>query len=102
MRFSGQSPRAQYPRAVDVGDSQQVQAHICFVDELLSDAGPDLENAIYVSYLENVFLGSEDPRYLMARTMLSNRLQTALTELEEHSKKIVACKARQDLNPDCK
>jgi hypothetical protein len=88
-------------RAVDRGDSQQVEDHICFVDELLSDAGPDLENAIYVSYLENVFLGSEDPRYLMARTMLSSRLQTALTELEEHWKKIAAWKALQDLNPDC-
>jgi hypothetical protein len=44
------------------------------------------------------FLGSEDPRYLIARTMLSNRLQTALTGLEEHWKKIGAWKAR---HPDC-
>ena len=88
-------------RAVDLGDSPQFQDHIRFVDELLSDAGPDLENAIYISYLENVFLGSEDPRYLIARAMLSNRLQTALTELEEHWKKIAAWKARQNLNPDC-
>jgi hypothetical protein len=30
---------------------------------------------------------------LIARAMLSNRLQTALTELEEHWKKITAWKA---------
>ena len=44
-------------RAVDLDDVHQVHAHLCFVDELLSDAGPDLENAVYVSYLENVFFG---------------------------------------------
>jgi hypothetical protein len=83
-------------RAVEVSDSHQVQAHIRFVDELLSDAGPDLENAVYVSYLQNVFLGSEDPRYMSARAMLSERLQTALTELEEHWKKVAEWKTRQD------
>ena len=83
-------------RAVDVGDSHQIQAHIGFVDELLSDAGPDLENAIYVSYLENVFLSSKDPRYMSARAMLSKRLETALAKLEEHWKKIAEWNMRQD------
>jgi hypothetical protein len=84
-------------RAVDLGDLRQVQAHIGFVDELFSDAGPDLENAVYVSYLENVFIRAEDRRYTLARTMLSNRLQTALTKLEEHWRKIAEWKGR----PDC-
>src|SRR5687768_17268322 len=61
-------------RGIDAGELDQVQAHIGFVDELLSDAGPDLENAVHVSYLENVFLGSENSRYVSARAMLSNRL----------------------------
>ncbi len=67
--------------AVDLGDLQQVQAHVGFVDELFSGAGPDLENAVYVSYFENVFLGGEDTRYILARTMLSKRHQNALAEI---------------------
>ncbi len=77
-------------KAIDSGDVQQVQKYLCFTDELLSDAGPDLENAVHVSYLENVFLGSNDARYLSARTMLSERLLRALRELEEHWQKIGA------------
>ena len=77
-------------KAIDSGDGQQVQEYLCFVDELFSDAGPDLENAVYVSYLEDVFLGSDDSRYLSARTMLSEQLRRALRELEEHWQKIAA------------
>ena len=42
------------------------------------------ENAIYVSYLENVFLGRDDERYRSARAALSDRLKAALTDLEQH------------------
>lgn len=82
-------------RAIDTGDLHEVQAQIRFVDELFSEAGPDLENAVYVSYLENVFLGSDNLRYVSAREMLSKRLQTALADLEEHWKKIGKWKTRQ-------
>jgi hypothetical protein len=75
-------------RAVEPGDSHEVEAHLRFVDEAFSDAGSDLENAVYVSYLENVFLWSEDTRYVSARSMLSKRLQIALTELEDHWEKL--------------
>ena len=75
-------------RTLDLGDTEETQAHLCFVDELWSNAGPDLLNAIYVSYLENVFLGSEDPRYVTARAMLSDRLRSALVEIEEHWRNI--------------
>jgi hypothetical protein len=84
-------------KAIELGDSHQIQAHLSFVDELFSDAASDLENAIYVSYLENVFLSSEDPHYVSARTTLSKRLQIALTELEDHWEKLAewaACQAR--------
>jgi hypothetical protein len=70
--------------AISLGDFPQVRAHLCFVDELFSAAGSGLENAIYVSYLENIFLGSEDARVASARAMLSERLAAALVELEEH------------------
>jgi hypothetical protein len=84
-------------RAIDSGDAGEVQAHVGFVDWLLSDARPDLENAIRVSYLENVFLDSEDPRYVSARAKLSKRLQTTLTELEEHWRRIAEWKSRQPM-----
>jgi len=84
-------------RAIDFAEFEEVQLHLGFVDELLSNAAPDLENAIYVSYLENVFLGLEDRRYLTARGMLSGRMQTALAELEDHWGKVAKwTKQRQD------
>ncbi|HKA01824.1 MAG TPA: hypothetical protein VKE70_35180 [Candidatus Solibacter sp.] len=48
-----------------------------------SEGVPDLDNAIYVSYLENVFLGRDDARYRYASSTLSDRLRAALVELEE-------------------
>ena len=62
------------------------------IDELFCDAPPDLENAIYVSYLENVFLGRDEERYRAARSSLSGRLQAALADLEDHWKKIAEWK----------
>lgn len=82
-------------KAIQNGDSAQAQAHLAFVDELMSGAGPDLENAVYVSYLENVFLGSEDPRFVSARGILSKRLHDALIELEEHWKNIAESAAKR-------
>jgi hypothetical protein len=67
----------------------EVRAHFAFVDELFSNAAPDLENAIYVSYLENVFIRPEDHRYRSARALLSERLEAALVELEAHWQQIV-------------
>jgi len=82
-------------RAIEADDLHQIQSHVEFVDGLFSNAGPALENAVYVSYLENVFLGSQDPRYVSARAMLSGRLQNALAELEAHWKDIAEWQARQ-------
>lgn len=70
--------------AIYQGDFQIAGSHLAFVDELFSGSFPDLENAIYVSYLENVFLGWQDDRFAMARDLLSGRLKEALADLEEH------------------
>jgi hypothetical protein len=83
-------------RAIELADSPQIEAHLRFVDEIFSDAGSDLENAVFVSYLENVFLWSEDPRYASARAILSKRLQTTLTEIEDHWEKLASWQARRD------
>jgi hypothetical protein len=73
---------------IDRGEFHVVAVHLAFIDELFRDAAPDLENAIYVSYLENVFLGRDDELYRSVRSTLSDRLQTALVDLEAHWKKI--------------
>ena len=52
--------------AIEAGDLHQVQAHLRFIDELFGKAGPDLENAVCVSYLENIFVGAEDRRFMWA------------------------------------
>src|SRR5262249_14503334 len=48
-----------------------------------SEGVPDLDNAIYVSYLEKVFLEGDDELYRYVISTLSDRLRAALVELEE-------------------
>jgi hypothetical protein len=74
--------------AIDNRNLQEVAAHLAFIDELFHEAPSDLENAIYVSYLENVFLGRDEGRYRSARSGLSGRLAAALVDLEDHWKGI--------------
>ena len=70
--------------AISARESAHATDHFAFVDDLLAQADPSVENAIYVSYLENVFLGESRPEYLDARARLPNRLANALRELEQH------------------
>jgi hypothetical protein len=70
-------------KAIESEDTEGVAAHLAFVDELFAGAAPDLDNAICVSYLESVFLGRDDARYRQARSALTDRLRTALVEIEE-------------------
>jgi hypothetical protein len=74
--------------AIDRGDFNEVAVHLAFIDELFRDAAPDLENAIYVSYLEDVFLGRGEERYRAIQATLSDPLQAVLVDLEGHWKKI--------------
>ena len=74
--------------AIDKGGFNEVAVHLAFIDEFFGDAPPDLENAIYLSYLEDVFLGRDDERYCSVRATSSHRLQAALVDLEAHWKKV--------------
>jgi hypothetical protein len=85
--------------AIDGGDLQEVTAHLAVIDELFNNPPPDLENAIYVSYLEDVFLGREDERYRSARSGLSRRLEAALVDLEEHWEKIAEWSRKRSSEP---
>ncbi len=70
-------------RAIEGSKREEIRAHFEFVNELFANAPPDLENTICVSYLENVFLDRSEA-YASACSMLSPRLQQALTDLEAH------------------
>ena len=73
-------------RAIEKQDWQVVQAHFQFLDRIFSNGNEAVRNAVYVSYLENVFLGETAEHFLAARAMLPEMLSTALTELEAHLK----------------
>jgi hypothetical protein len=75
-------------KAILENNTELIEAHFNFIGELFSRANPDLENAIYVSYLENVLLFQEDSKYIEARKLLPSNLAKALKELEKHFEKL--------------
>ena len=81
--------------AIENGCGDEVRAHFAFVDEMFSNAAPDLENAIYMSYLENVLIRLEDDRYRSARAQLPTKLEAALVEPEAHWQQLGKCQESQ-------
>jgi hypothetical protein len=71
-------------RAIEIGDRTTEDRHFKLMDSVFARAAPDVENAIYVSWLENVFLGDERREFLEARTRLPEGLAKGLRELEDH------------------
>ena len=65
-------------------DKATIVRHFLFVDEVLRDAAPDVENAVNVSYLENLRFEGRKAEATKARDLLTPRLRLALLELEEH------------------
>jgi hypothetical protein len=70
--------------AIRAEDFITVQKHLNFVNEAFWNASAELDNAIMVSYLEEVFLNETDWTVLKARSMLSLQLVDALVYLESH------------------
>jgi hypothetical protein len=70
------------------GDEAAVRAHFGYAEELLRHAGPELANALQVSYLEFIDFDREYPRQLGARLLLPPLLRQSLAELEEHFRMI--------------
>jgi hypothetical protein len=58
-----------------------VARHLAFVDELFGGPAPDLDNAIHVSYLENVFLDLTTDSTVTHVPRFSDRLRAALVGL---------------------
>jgi hypothetical protein len=75
-------------RAIDAQDKETVRRHFGFVDELFRDAAPDVENAVNVSYLENLRFEGQKAAATNARELLPPRLQRALVDLEAYLAKI--------------
>lgn len=69
--------------AISSGNVGEFTAHPAFMTNFLMAADSGLEHVIYVSYLENVFLGRDDAPYCQARAALSDRLRAALAQVEE-------------------
>jgi hypothetical protein len=66
--------------AIDERDIETIERHFRFADKVLRDAAPDVENAIYVSYLENLRFEGRKAHATKARTLLPPRLKAALIE----------------------
>ena len=74
--------------AIDAQDNETVKRHFRFIDEAFRDAAPDVENAVNVSYLENLRFDGRKAGLTQARGLLPPRLHQALVDLEEYLAKL--------------
>ena len=66
-------------QAIDSGRSWEAEKHFRFVEELLREAGPELLNALEVSYLEDFALGECTPkRYQVVKERMPKSLRELL------------------------
>lgn len=70
--------------AIDSQDRDTVRRHFQFIDEVFRQAAPDVENAVNVSFLENLRFEGRKAAATKARELLTPRLRKALSELEEY------------------
>jgi hypothetical protein len=76
--------------AIDNQERDTVRRHFLFIDEVFGQAAPDVENAVYVSYLENLRCEGRKAKSTNARELLTPRLRQALAELEEYLARLYA------------
>ncbi len=74
--------------AIDEQDKTTILSHFKFIDEVFRDAAPDVENAVNVSYLENLRFEGRRAGPTKARELLTPRLKRALAELEEYLERL--------------
>ena len=80
--------------AIDSQDEATVREHFQFVDELFRNAAADVENAVNVSYLENLRFEGRRARATNARELLTPLLRQALAELEEYLERLFGKKQK--------
>jgi hypothetical protein len=70
--------------AMDAGRLWEAERHFRLVEELLSVAGPELGNALEVSYLEDLALGEcMPPRHLAVKERMPKHLRQVLIGHDE-------------------
>ena len=69
--------------AIDSQDRETVQRHFQFIDEVYRQAAPEVENAISVSYLENLRFDGRKAELTKAQELLTPRIRRSLAGLEE-------------------
>ena len=73
--------------AINSGNEPEVRRHFAFADDLFRRAGPDLKNALYVSYLEH--LDFRDHR-AYAEALLPPALHSGWVEINEYLDRLFA------------
>jgi hypothetical protein len=77
--------RAATERAMDAGRHWEAEQHFRLVEELLAVAGPELRNALEVSYLEDLALGEFTPaRYRGVKERMPPSLRQVLIGHHSH------------------
>ena len=76
--------------AIEAQNWNTLETHFSFISEVLQRGTEAVQNAVYVSYLENVFLGETKLEFACARAMLPPALAGALAKLEAHFE-VLAC-----------
>jgi hypothetical protein len=66
--------------AIDCGDRDGVRQYFAFIDEVFRQAAPDVENAVHVSYLENLRFDGRKAGPSRAADLLTPRLRQALAQ----------------------
>ena len=69
-------------RAMDAGQFWAAEQHFRFVERVLRDAAPDVENALAVSYIEDLALGGCTPlRYRAVKERMPPKLRAEMTSI---------------------
>lgn len=67
--------------AMDNGDAWLAERHFRLIERLLADAGPELQNAIEISYLEDLALGEHtEQRYRIVKDRMPRALREHLVK----------------------
>ena len=68
--------------AMDAGQFWAAEQHFRFVERVLSDAAPDVDNALGVSYIEDLALGECTPmRYLAVKERMPPKLRAEMASI---------------------
>ncbi len=68
---------------------ETVRKHFAFVSEAIAGAGPELYDALRISYLGNLFYGETSLNYSKARSLLPRNLAALLSAVEAHYESLV-------------